>query len=356
MRQWKRPVAGAGLAAMVMTGTVAVDKNAVHATPRTPAPTVVAHDTGVETAADAEAVRSFWTTRRMARAVPRGVTAPPSSSPAQPRERSAREASKDEAGASKAGKTKRWRERKSKGRVWKRGGDVVSTSGVLFFILDENFYTCSASLVNARNRSTVVTAGHCLHNGQGDAEENVASFVEFVPGIPAGKGGGTFTAPADAWVATEIVVTEQWATDADTDYDVGMIEVREHEGRTLQDAVGAAPGITFFDRVPRRPAPVHAFGYPVNRPYAGDELAYCAGTPARKPKRDTRALRLACTMGEGSSGGPWLQGFGRRHNGGLGRMVAVTSFGYAGDKGIYGPYFQDEARAVFRQIQREPAS
>jgi V8-like Glu-specific endopeptidase len=340
------------MAAVVMSGTVALAPGPVQAAPKHAGPGVVRHDTGVETAADATEVRRFWTPRRMARAVPRTLDAAPRpAGPAPAAREAARRTDKDA-----VDEPRRWRERKSKGRAWKGGGDVVSTSGVLFFILDESFFTCSASLVKAPNKSTVVTAAHCLHNGQGDSEENVASFVEFVPGIPDGEGGGTFTGPPGAWVATEIVVTEQWATEADTDYDVGMIEVQEHEGQRLQEAVGAAPGIKFFDSVPKKPAPVHAFGYPTNYPYTGAELAYCAGPPARRPKRDTQALRLACNMGEGSSGGPWLKGFGRKHDDGLGRMVAVTSFGYADDrKGIYGPYFQDEARAVYRTIQGHTA-
>jgi hypothetical protein len=314
---------------------------------------VTVHSTGVQSPQDAERVRSFWTPARRAKAVPRSIEAGPRAG-ADPTPPAAATGATTER---KAAKKKPWRQRTSKGRVWKRGGDVVSTSGVLFFILDDNFYTCSASLVDARNESTVVTAGHCLHNGEGDTPDNVASFVEFVPGIPDGKGGGTFTSPPGAWIATEIAVTEQWARDGDTDYDVGMIEVQEHDGKTLQDTIGAAPGIKFFDEVPDEPAAVHAFGYPTNRPYSGAELAYCAGQPKRKPARDTQALRLACTMGEGSSGGPWLQGFARRHHGGLGRMVAVTSFGYADDtKGIYGPYFQEEARAVYRTIQRDAVS
>lgn len=339
MRQLRRPIAGAGVAAMVVSGLVAATNGAAQAAGG-PKQGVVVHSTGVETAADAQQVRDFWTPERMREAVPLSgemtdtALVKAKDKPSKP-DRPGKGEGDGVAGA-----------------PWTGGGDVVRTNGVLFFLLDGTPYTCSASVVEAANESTVVTAGHCLHNGQGDDPENYAEFVEFVPGIPDGSGGGTFTAPADEWVASHMLATDEWVASGDTDYDVGMIVVRQVGGASLADTIGAAPGIRFFDDLPAEPVDVHAFGYPTSKPYSGAELAYCAGTPADEPERGTDALRLECNMGSGSSGGPWLEGFGSDRGNPLGVMVAVTSFGYEKDKkGIYGPYFGAEALEVYQAAE-----
>ena len=122
MRQLRRPIAAAGVAAMVVSGLVAATNGAAQAAPGGSDPGVVVHLTGVDTAADAQRLRDFWTPKRMREAVPLSGemtdTAPLSG--------------KDK--PSKPGKPGKGDG--VAGAPWTGGGDVVRTNGVLFFLLD----------------------------------------------------------------------------------------------------------------------------------------------------------------------------------------------------------------------------
>jgi V8-like Glu-specific endopeptidase len=327
MRQWKRPVAGAGLAAVVASGLVSLTHGPAQAGPRGADSPVVVHSTGVDTAAEAQRVRDFWTPRRMRQAVPLAG------------ELTATELLKAKDKPPKPGKPSHGGV--STGGRWTDGGTVVATTGKVFFVLDGGQFTCSAGVVESANDSTVVTAGHCLNDGRG-------TFAEEWYFVPAYRDGAPDN-PYGDWVATSLFTTEQWAGQGDTDYDVGMAVMEPLESSDLLTDVVGAQSIAFD----RQPSLTHAFGYPTNKSYKGNKLAFCSGEPTAEPDRDTDALRLACDMGSGSSGGPWLQDFD--HTTGAGTQVAVTSFGYADDKkGIYGPYFGAEALAVYQQAESTP--
>src|SRR5690606_9359460 len=82
-----------------------------------------------------------------------------------------------------------------------------------------------------------------------------------------------------------------------------------------------------------------AFGYPAAGRYDGNDLTYCAGRTESDPFRHDGTYRLACTMSDGSSGGPWLSSFAR--DGDSGRISSVNSYGYAGSRSMFGPKFGD---------------
>src|SRR5690625_290759 len=69
------------------------------------------------------------------------------------------------------------------GERWRGGGKVARTTGKVFLTLDGRDFTCSASVVPADNRDTVLTAGHCLKDGAGAW---VDKWV-FVPGFDDGE-------------------------------------------------------------------------------------------------------------------------------------------------------------------------
>ena len=50
----------------------------------------------------------------------------------------------------------------SGGGAWTGGGAVVSTTGRVFFTYQGRTASCSGSAVTSANRSTVMTAGHCV--------------------------------------------------------------------------------------------------------------------------------------------------------------------------------------------------
>ncbi|GAA4976334.1 peptidase [Kineococcus glutinatus] len=221
------------------------------------------------------------------------------------------------------------------GVPWSGGGAVARIAGKVFFVSGGRPYVCSGSSVESGNRSTVVTAGHCLTEGGVDATD-----VAFVPGYSAGN------APYGTWVATALSTTSQWrdgdqATAAAMNYDVGFAVVAPRpDGARLADVVGAFP-IAFDAPAGQRLA---VFGYPSSAPYDGQSLQHCRGRGFADTSPQSTDLGVNCFMTGGSSGGPWLSGF----DGSTGTVTSVVSFSYAGaDSVLYGPRFGAVVREVY---------
>ncbi len=326
MRHLKRPTALTGVTGMLLAGLLAAGNATAEAAPeRDPRAAVVSQRTAAAgDAAAAERIRDYWTPKRMRAAQPLVVSPTTSVGSTSTVERGtprtvAGKVSKGKPGGGGSGYL---------GGPWTGGGNVVKTTGKVFFTLGGSNYVCSGSAVTSSNESTVTTAGHCLNEGPGA----YASRFTFVPAYDNGA------APYGEWVATELLTTAQWATAGDFNYDVGMAKVGLN-GATLTDTVGSQ-GIAFNQA---RGQFVHAFGYPAASPYDGQELDYCSGTTTNDT-RGTQDLRLACNMTGGSSGGPWFQQF----SGGNGIQISVNSFGYRGEKNaMYGPYFGSVIQSLY---------
>ena len=50
---------------------------------------------------------------------------------------------------------------------WAGGGAVARTTGRVFFTLDGTDYSCSGSTVDSANADVVMTAAHCVSDGDG---------------------------------------------------------------------------------------------------------------------------------------------------------------------------------------------
>ncbi|WP_203599375.1 hypothetical protein [Streptomyces sp. SID10853] len=207
------------------------------------------------------------------------------------------------------------------GAPWTSGNALSKTVGRLFFTDHGEDISCTATVIRSANRSTVVTAGHCVDNTDLLGENNQWATNEmFVPGYhdgqaPYGKFVGR-TGVADAtWLAND----QQHAEKYDA-YDQAFVVLNPNErGQKLQDAVGAAQEIGFDQP---GDVPSDSFGYPraANDPareglpeYTGERLAYCSGTGREYPgtpefPEPPGLFGLPCTMGGGSSGGPRITG------------------------------------------------
>jgi hypothetical protein len=167
--------------------------------------------------------------------------------------------------------------------------------GKLFVTKPSVTVKCTASVVDAPNRSILVTAGHCLKS----AANGSATGVRFVPGYHDGL------APFGEWSAAKIVSAPQWDT-VNLRYDFGFIvAARNAQGVAVEDAVGALP-IAFNQ--PRQQA-YRIFGYPYEPTpkYDGQKLWACetawsadVGDPFPGPPQ----IRAGCDFGGGASGGP----------------------------------------------------
>ncbi|MFG1704259.1 trypsin-like serine peptidase [Nonomuraea sp. M3C6] len=227
----------------------------------------------------------------------------------------------------------------SPGLRWTDGGAVVRTTGRVFFTTaDGRNSSCSGTAVTSANESVVMTAGHCVKLN-GAAHRNWV----FVPGFDNGR------RPFGTWVATRLLTTQQWNAREDINFDIAAAVVTPLQGRTLTDVVGGQ-GVAFNQ--PRR-RQMYSFGYPAAAPFDGSRLIYCSGR-AFDDTVMTRDLGLGCNMTGGASGGPWFQGFDEST--GLGWLNSVNSFKYdfAPDF-MFGPFFGNEAMAVYQAAQRADA-
>ncbi|GAB3214127.1 trypsin-like serine peptidase [Marinactinospora thermotolerans] len=307
------PLAGAVL---ITTGvTTGAPASAADAVP--PAEGVV-HQTAAAEPSGRRTTLAYWTPERMADAVPLGEVLSGALGGATPGRHPAAAAAQ------------------STGTPWEGGGLVTSTTGKVFLTLDGSDFTCSASVVRADNRDTVVTAGHCLKDGTGSWARNWV----FVPAYDDGA------EPHGRFPARELLVPPEWARQADDSYDFGMAVLGPNsEGAHVADETGTQR-IAFGTG---NSAEVHAFGYPSERPYDGSRLHYCAG-PTRPDRQGTTAAGMACRMTEGSSGGPWLSDFDSST--GTGTITSVISFKYSDDAGTqYGPRLDDAAERLYHKAQ-----
>jgi V8-like Glu-specific endopeptidase len=221
-----------------------------------------------------------------------------------------------------------------KGGAWTGGGAVVKTSGRVFFTYDGRTASCSGNSVTSQNKSTVVTAGHCVKL------KNVwhTNWVF----VPAYNDGAT---PYGTWTAAKTSSTDQWAASEDINYDVGLAVVNPLNGQKLADAVGAQ-GVQFNGGYNK---PMYAFGFPAAAPYDGKKLIYCSGNTT-KDFLLSKDHSLACDMTGGSSGGPWFNSF--NESTGTGLQASVNSFGYTFLPGrMFGPYFGNEVKAAYDKAQ-----
>jgi len=219
---------------------------------------------------------------------------------------------------------------------WPLRGLVGRAVGRVFFTLGGHDYACTGTAVVSRNRDTVATAGHCLNAGPGAYARNWI----FVPGYRNGS------RPYGTWTARRLLAPTAWVRTGSTQDDIGFAEVNRRGGRHLTDVVGAMR-IAFNQPVG---AYVWAFGYPVGAPSLGRYVMYCRGTVRRDPY-GTTAQGLGCSMGGGSSGGPWLAGLSGTTGGGT--VYAVTSFSYRGMAAVvWAPSLGSTAAALYRVAER----
>ncbi|MFG2493577.1 trypsin-like serine peptidase [Streptomyces caniferus] len=220
------------------------------------------------------------------------------------------------------------------GGPWTGGGAVTKTTGRVFFTYQGRTASCSGDAVTSSNKSTVLTAGHCVKLGGAWHTDWV-----FVPGYHDGE------APYGKWPAAKTLSTPQWTASEDINYDVGAAVVAPLDGKKLTDVVGGQ-GLSFNSGYSKA---MYAFGFPAAAPYDGSKLIYCSGTTFKDPLF-SGDHGLGCNMTGGSSGGPWFASFDEKTGAGL--QSSVNSFGYQfWPNTMFGPYFGDDAKNLYTTAQ-----
>ncbi|MFE3885762.1 trypsin-like serine peptidase [Streptomyces lydicus] len=286
---------------------------------------------------------AFWTADRMRSAVPLDLTAPARHTPATTVARSAplkvaptlaRLPQAPEAGKAPAAGPLLPGTLPQAGGPWTGGGAVTKTTGRVFFTYQGRTAACSGDAVTSGNKSTVLTAGHCVKLGGVWHTDWI-----FVPGYHDGE------APYGKWAAAKTLSTPQWTASEDINYDVGAAVVAPLDGKKLTDVVGGQ-GLSFNSGYSKA---MYAFGFPAAAPYDGSKLIYCSGTTFKDPLF-SGDHGLACNMTGGSSGGPWFTAFDEKT--GTGLQSSVNSFGYQfWANTMFGPYFGDDAKNLYTTAQ-----
>ncbi|MFF8358327.1 trypsin-like serine peptidase [Streptomyces chartreusis] len=220
------------------------------------------------------------------------------------------------------------------GGQWSGGGAVVNTAGRVFFSYQGRTASCSGNAVTSNNKSTVITAGHCVKL-EGAWHTNWV----FVPGYHDGQ------SPYGRWSASKTLSTPQWTASEDINYDVGAAVVAPLDGKLLTDVVGGQ-GLAFNTGYNLR---MYSFGFPAAAPYDGEKFIYCSGNTNRDFLL-SNDHGMNCNMTGGASGGPWFTQF--NESTGTGLLSSVNSFKYNFlPNRMYGPYFGADAQNLYQTAQ-----
>ncbi|MBO2446826.1 peptidase [Actinomadura barringtoniae] len=313
----------AATAALVVP-LVAVPAQAAPAAPHSPALAAPAAVAQAADTADQQRVLRFWTPARMRSATPMERIFKPSNAAATSVRRGLPHTVQGVAVKSIP----------NGGGPWTGGGAVTKTIGRVFFTYQGRTASCSGDALTSANKSTVITAGHCVKL-DGAWHTNWV----FVPGYTNGN------APYGTWTASKTLSTPQWTASEDINYDVGAAVVNQLNGQRLTDVVGGQ-GIGFNQA---RGQAMYAFGYPAAAPYDGTKLIYCSGTVINDFLL-SGDIGMNCNMTGGASGGPWFLKF--TESSGTGTQNSVNSFKYNFlPNYMFGPYFGADAQNLYNTAQ-----
>ncbi len=191
-------------------------------------------------------------------------------------------------------------------------------------------FTCSATVVPARNSSVLFTAGHCV-------KEPGGRWVKSLTFVPAYEYGAR---PFGRWTAKAVFARKQWARRGNSNFDYASVRLRPNNGRRVERVVGS---LGFAVNQPKRNT-YRAVGYPFNRANA-EAMWNCisefgGGDPFYRPP-GPRAIGIGCDMLGGASGGGWqIPGD---------FLASVTSFGYQNRPDqLYGPRLNSRAQKLRR--------
>lgn len=210
------------------------------------------------------------------------------------------------------------------------------TVGKLFFTkATGGDFVCSASAVNSTNKRLIVTAGHCVSDGQGRFHRNVV----FVPAYNPDNANVSDREPYGRWSACDLTTTNAWHTTGNFSQDIGMIKACDRSGRKLHDTVGF---LGYLANVSRNQH-WHAFGYPAASPFNGRKMTVCAASYATNDSGSPNPIGIGCDMTGGSSGGPWMVSYNPDTSGAVNYINGLNSYKYGSrPAAMYSPYFGNE--------------
>ncbi|MFC4951190.1 trypsin-like serine peptidase [Pseudonocardia sp. GCM10023141] len=147
---------------------------------------------------------------------------------------------------------------------------------------------CSASVVDSPRGDTLITAAHCVTDGDGTPPR---TGMLFVPGYSDG------VAPFGAWTVTAAAVDPRFVADADVEADVAFLTVSRPDSPPIEAVTGAFRLATDPGAVNN----VEVYGLPDT-----DEAPTIrAGTTSQPSEHQLQLDALG--LYDGVSGGPWVR-------------------------------------------------
>lgn len=163
--------------------------------------------------------------------------------------------------------------------------------GRLFFSIGTGTASCTACAIGG---NVVLTAGHCVHNG------NNAFYTNFVF-VPQYNNGNQ---PLGTWISQKQWTTAEWATGNGRAYakDVGVIKVNSRLGRTVEQVIGHKYQPIFNQP---RIFPAVTLGYPGNIDNSKKMIMSDGVSSEGHSFYVPKTLKMPSTMTFGASGGSW---------------------------------------------------
>ncbi|MER6916671.1 hypothetical protein ABT354_33895 [Streptomyces sp. NPDC000594] len=326
MRRTRRVLLPSAAAAVLALGAAGTSPAQAGDAPRAPGsgPAAVAApvaapvpaQSGADPRTAATALERYWTTARMAKALP---AVAPKSGPAEPG--TLRQGPTGEPGSIAPAPPAR--------------GTRADTAGVgkVFYThpADGKDYFCSASALASPSKQLVITAAHCVNEGgtNGTAGRYVSNWV-YVPAFRSG------TRPHGTFQAKEFRAFSGWVNSSDLRLDIAMVTTRPLSGRKLIDVTGGNGLSWNYDR--QQTVTVAGYSFDHN---TGQIQRSCRSTASPLPAPDER-VQIQCAFRGG--GGPWLRN--PVASSGLGHVNGVVSTLITGGWNR-SSYFDDAVKAMW---------
>jgi V8-like Glu-specific endopeptidase len=205
--------------------------------------------------------------------------------------------------------------------------------GALFVREPGGDHFCTASVVDSPGQDLLITAAHCINGGKNGGYRR---DLVFVPGYRDGQ------APFGIWEIAKLLVAPQWASSSDPDFDVGFVVLAAHDGRNIEDILGANQ--LSFDHGYRYL--VRVTGYPdgAQAPIA------CSNWTSRE---SATQLRFECGgYTGGTSGSPWVTRFNpQTRNGTIVGVIGGYQEGGNTASVSYSPVLGEQVQQLYRQAE-----
>ena len=176
-----------------------------------------------------------------------------------------------------------------------------SVLGKLFFSNGASNFVCSATVVN---RSTLITAGHCVSDGNGVLFINLL----FCPSYYKGAGAGAAHPARGCWAGVSSTLINGWHSSALPSFDYACI-VTATTGSVIAGKIGDTTGWAGMAYNRGGDELVLSTGYPADAPFPGYHLITTMANEWHDVtfSGDTAASKIIGNdMTGGASGGGWL--------------------------------------------------